>query len=298
MNDVLPISVVVPTIGRASLLSSCLGSIARCRPGAAEIIVVDQSGHHAVHAAVDEWASAGARLVSSEVRDRGHAVNLGMQDARNDVVLVTDDDCTVSSSWIETGWLVLKRNTAAIVTGRVLPAGDEHGIPSTIVDEAPRDYTGHVHYGALFGGNMGCDRNEFLAFGGFDVRMTSAEDNDFCYRWLRAGRTLIYEPAMQVWHHGWRSPDELKHVYLAYGRGQGLFYGKHLRSGDLAVLSFLLTDAYRGLRGTLAVLVRGERAWPDARVGLLRGLTRGLVTGLRRPPATGVDQPLSRVPSE
>jgi GT2 family glycosyltransferase len=298
VSDVLPISVVVPTIGRASLLSSCLESIARCRPGAADVVVVDQSADHAVRVVVDEWASAGARLVTSDVRDRGHAVNLGMQHARNDLVLVTDDDCTVSSSWIESAWLVLEHNGAAIVTGRVLPEGDEQGIPSTIVDEAARDYTGHVHYGALFGGNMGCDRNEFLAFGGFDVRVTSAEDNDFCYRWLRAGRTLVYEPAMQVWHHGWRSPDELKRVYVAYGRGQGLFYGKHLRSGDLGVLRFLLTDVYRGLRGTLAVLVRGEPAWPDARVGLLRGLGRGLPTGLRLSPPHGVDQPLSRAPAE
>jgi GT2 family glycosyltransferase len=290
VNPILPISVVVPTIGRAALLSSCLESIAQCRPGAAEIVVVDQSGDGAVQAAVDAWAPSGARLVSSDVRDRGNAVNLGMKHARHDLVLVTDDDCTASVSWIEAGWRELQRNPAAIVTGRVLPTGDTHGIPSTIVDEVPRDYTGHVHYGALFGGNMGCDRNGFLEFGGFDVRVTSAEDNDFCYRWLRAGRTLVYQPAMQVWHHGWRSRDELRRVYLAYGRGQGLFYGKHLRSGDLAVLGFLLTDVYRGLRGTLAVLVRGEQAWPDPRVGLLRGLVRGLATGLRRSPAPDSDR--------
>jgi glycosyltransferase involved in cell wall biosynthesis len=53
----VPLSVVLPTIGRAELLVACLASIAACEPGAAEIIVVDQSGDQAVRSAESMGAS-------------------------------------------------------------------------------------------------------------------------------------------------------------------------------------------------------------------------------------------------
>ena len=39
----VPVSVIVPTIGRVGLLERCLGSLSQCRPRPAEILVVDQS---------------------------------------------------------------------------------------------------------------------------------------------------------------------------------------------------------------------------------------------------------------
>ena len=72
--------------------------------------------------------------------------------------------------------------------------------------------------------------------GGFDELFgpaEAAEDNEFCYRWLRSGGSLRYEPSLVVWHHDWRSPRELERLYVRYARGQGFFYAKHLRRGDL-----------------------------------------------------------------
>ncbi len=244
-------------------------------------MVVDQSGEDAVPAVVRSFAAVGARTVASRVRDRSVAVNLGLREADHELVLVTDDDCTVAPSWVETAWTHLSRDPDAIVTGRVLAAGETSAVASTITREAPHDYTGEVHYGALFGGNMACSRSRVLELGGFDERVKVAEDNDFCYRWLRAGRPLRYEPELVIWHHSWRTPAEMKRHYVAYGRGQGLFYAKHLRRRDTRVVPFLARDLYRGIRGVAARIVRGPYEWPDARLGLLRGLLVGLIEGWR-----------------
>src|SRR6478735_1675316 len=101
---------------------------------------------------------------------------------------------------------------------------------------------------------------------------TAAEDNDFCYRWLREGNRLLYEPALRVWHHDWRTADELREVYRRYGQGQGAFYAKHLRRGDLRMLGFLAKDLYGGARAATgaALLRQPERA--RAPLGLLRGI--------------------------
>jgi GT2 family glycosyltransferase len=284
VNGTRPVTVVVPTIGRADLVESCLVSLAACEPRAAEVIVADQSGRDEVRQVAKRFEWLGVRLLSLDVRSKPLALNLALEEAANEVVLVTDDDCTVDPAWVGAGWAAMSVDPEAVVTGRVLPAGEPSAVPSTIDEAAPRDYTGTLHYGALYGGNMACNRTLVLAFGGFDPRFEAAEDNDFCYRWLRAGRSLRYEPDLVVWHHAWRSPEELVLNYRAYGHGQGVFYAKHLRRGDLRVAPFLLRDLYRGARGVAAQLVRGRSAWPDPRTGLLRGVVVGLVRGLRSRP--------------
>ncbi len=272
-------SVVVPTIGRAELLRRCLESISDCDPRAAEIVIVDQSGDDAVRSVVAGFASSNARLLVSAERDRSLAVNRGMREAEHDVGLVTDDDCTVAPSWVGIAWKHLSSDPRTIVTGRVLPVGDAVSIPSLVGSAAPRDYTGEIHYDILFGCNMACSRDGFLALGGFDERVKLAEDNDFCYRWLRAGQPLRYDPDLLIWHHAWRGPEELQRHFRAYARGQGIFYAKHLRARDPAMVRFLVRDVRRAARGIASRLVRGPAAWPDARLALPRGIAAGLVEG-------------------
>lgn len=291
MSATRPVTVVVPTIGRPQLLDACLASLAACDPQADEVIVVDQSRDGAVGAVVGRYAPA-VRLLRLDVANKSVALNLALESARHDAVLVTDDDCTVAPSWVAAAWSQLDRDRQAIVTGRVLAAGDELGVPSTISDESPRDYTGEIHYGALYGGNMACRASLVLAEGGFDERLPVAEDNDLCYRWLRSGRPLRYEPELVVWHHAWRSRTEMSRVHRSYGHGQGLFYAKHLRAGDLGVVRFLARDLYRGARGLAARGIRSRSGWPDPRTGLLRGVAAGLVEGWStfgsgRKPGTG-----------
>jgi GT2 family glycosyltransferase len=276
-----PVSVVIPTIGRAELLDACLRSLAACEPQAAEVLVVDQSGDEAVESVVARFSGDGVRLLRSTVRDRSLAVNQGMREAQHDIVLVTDDDCTVAPTWVETAWTHLARDVETIVTGRVLPVGDAVAVPSLVGANEPHDYTGESNYDVLFGCNMACNRRRFLALGGFDERVKLAEDNDFCYRWLRAGQRLHYDPALLIWHHAWRTPAELELHFRGYARGQGIFYAKHLRGGDFRIIGFLARDLRRTLRGVAARMVRGRSEWPDARLALPLGVTRGMYVGWR-----------------
>jgi GT2 family glycosyltransferase len=280
--DVVPASVVIATIGPADRVEACLKSISECEPRPAEIIVVDQSGDDAVHAAVVRFATAGARLLTTSVRGKSPAVNKGVEDARNEIVLLTDDDCTVATTWAATAFAYISADLETIVTGRVLPAGDAAGVASLVGLDEPRDYTGEIHDDVLFGCNMACSRSSFLALGGFDEGVNLVEDNDFCYRWLRAEHRLQYDPALLVWHHGWRTAEELQRQFRGYARSQGIFYAKHLRQRDLGVLRFLARDIRRATRAILARILRGSSEWPDARLALPFGVTAGLLEGWKR----------------
>ena len=282
--DTRPVSVVIPTLGRIEPLRSCLESLAACRPRADEILVVDQSGQSAVQELTDGFAPFGARLVRCTGRGVSKGRNLGMERAVHEVVLVTDDDCTVADDWVAIAWELMSREPAGIVTGRVLPVGDPLAVPSSKDDATPHDFTGEVQSGALFPNNMALGRSPVLAEGGFDERFgptEAAEDNEFCYRWTKAGHPLRYEPSLVVWHHDWRTPEQLEQLYVAYARGQGFFYAKHLRRGDPTMLSYIARDLYWALRGCAAALVKRRERWTDPRRGILRGLPRGLLDGWR-----------------
>ena len=289
MSRTVSASVVVPTVGRPQLLRRLLDSLARCDPLPAEILVVDQSGDEQVARAIHD---AGARLVRSTRTGAASAMNLGLQEARHEIVLFTDDDCTVAPDWISSAYAQMKRDHTVIVTGRVLPFGDPLSVPSTKDANAPQDYTGDVTFSALYSGNMALGRSTVLSFGGFDERLLVAYDNDFCYRWLRAGRSLRYEPAMVVWHNAWRTRPELEALYVAYARGQGAFYAKHLRGGDVTLLPSIAGHLYAGVRSLGAAVIKRRPAWADSRRGILRGLPAGFVEGWR---TFGRDEPAHRL---
>jgi GT2 family glycosyltransferase len=278
-----PVSVVLPTIGRPELVRSCLDSLARCEPRAAEILIVDSSDDDLVAGVVAGFEEARARRIECRRLGLGSAFNLGLQEARHEIVLLTNDDCTVEPSWVGRGFHHASRDPDTIVTGRVRPQGDPAVVPSTNDDPVAREYSRQVAF-VLYTQSMALHRSALLGFGGFDGRIQpSAEDNDLSYRWLRAGLRIRYEPDFVVWHHDWRTREQLERLYVGYGIGQGMVYGKHLRRGELAVLPLLGATVYWSARAVVARLVRGAEPRPDPRLGMLRGLPKGLVRGWRAP---------------
>ena len=276
----MSVTVVLPTIGRPELVRQCLDSLAACEPRADEILVVDSSDDDAVLDVVDDFAPL-ARTIHCAAPGLGTAFNVGLSEARHEIVLLTNDDCTVEPNWVERGLAHVSAHGAAIVTGRVRPRGDPEVVPSTIDDPTPHEYEGKGAF-VLFTQCIALRRSPVLEFGGFDGSVRpSAEDNDLSYRWLRAGRRIRYEPDFVVWHHDWRTPEQLARLYVGYGIGQGMVYGKHLRHGDIAIIRHLATAIYWSLRAVAARGVRGFNARPDPRIGMLRGLPTGLVRGWR-----------------
>ena len=89
--------------------------------------------------------------------------------------------------------------------------------------------------------------------GGFDEHFVSAaEDCDLCYRWLRAGRSLRYEPGMVVWHDDWRDDAQLDRLHTYYQYWLAFFYAKHRAAATwhpaIRDAEPLLVAPWRGIR--------------------------------------------------
>jgi GT2 family glycosyltransferase len=282
--SIAPVSVIVRTIGRPTLLESALKSLAGCDPQPAEVLVVDQSDDFSSMEVMARVDLPQGRPIRSRRRGRGLALNEGLRNAGHDFALVVDDDCTVRADWVGAAHSAMLEDPDGIISGRVLPGGpDPRAVPSTICSEEPRDYTGDIDSGALYCGNMACPASAVLAFGGFDeIIRPVAEDCDLCYRWLAAGRRLRYVPDLVVWHHDWRAPEELSQLYVGYAYSRGMFYAKHLRRGDLRMLRYLAGDYHQGLRSLASRVLYGTPRWADQRRGVFRGVPPGLWAGWRQ----------------
>jgi GT2 family glycosyltransferase len=290
--DTRAVSVVIPTVGRRDLLEACVRSVLACHPAAAEIVLVDQSHGSSVTELVESLADPSVRRVGCDGTGTARAMNRGLEMAAHDTVFVTHDDCTVAEDWIGVGSRLAAASPDAIITGRVLPPDGSRYVPSTKTDPQRRDYTGVVTSGVLYPANMIASIRAIRSLGGFDERtsLLVAEDNDLCYRWLAAGRPFHYEPDLVVWHHDWRTPEELVRTHVAYAKAQGGFYAKHLYARDPRVVRLLAWDLRRGLRTTVRGTLRREPRFEDAYREMLRWLPVGLVGGLREARRLGRDR--------
>jgi GT2 family glycosyltransferase len=277
----LPVSVVIPTIGRTELLRSCLRSVAAGTALPAEVILVDQSGGDALAPLIADVPALRVRRIASRARNIAVAYNVGIRAAGEAIIAVTHDDCTVAPDWLEACLRTVARRPELLATGRVMPDGDGDRVPSCKTSEEAREYRNELEVSLLFPANMVAHRAELLALGGFDEAFArAAEDGDLCFRWLRSGRTLRYEPCMTVWHRDWRSADELHALNVRYAFDQGRMYAKHLWRRDWAIAPFVARDG-REAMGLMRDRLRGRPvAAADWRRGLVRGLPAGLAVGL------------------
>jgi GT2 family glycosyltransferase len=278
------LTVVIPTIGRP-VLAQCLEALAGGSALPARVVVVDQSGSESTRRLVDEARRRGLPTVyvSSNGRGPGAGRNEGVRHCTTPFIAAVDDDCCVATDWAERMRARLGVRPDAVITGTV-EASDDHAAPSVRLSDREEVHDRPLRArDPLFTGNMGVARHVFDAVGPFDEHralLPAAEDNDWAYRALQAGHVIIYAPEVRVRHLEWRSQTQLRETQRRYARGQGGFYGRHLRRGDLFIATRLLRDLGWGLW----VLARGlaQRTPEMVMAGWIQltELPRGVAAGL------------------
>lgn len=284
------LSILVPTRNRAPLAAECVGTVLAQRDAPPfELILADQSDGTHTRDAVLAAAAGDPRFrhVVVDGRGRSRALNAALPHARGAWIVMTDDDCLPSSSWLrDLGRAAEAAPPRSIVVGRVVPgpAAPGRGDPPAILDlPAPRTIAGRVDRDWIYP-NVAVPRALFDEIGAFDERLgvgtpiPGGEDNDLGYRLLRAGWTIVYRPEPLVAHAAWRSVAERAALKRDYGIGQGGFYAKHVARGDLFVLGRAVRDLLRATRASAGALLRGRAS--DARGHL--AYAGGLFTGAGR----------------
>jgi GT2 family glycosyltransferase len=287
------ITVIVPTRGRPDLIGQSVRAILANDHPDFDVIVVDQSDDDATAAVVQELASHDRRLryVHTSPPGLSRAYNLGMRLAVAPILAFTDDDCVAAPGWISAiAAAFAAESEAEMLYGSVAMPAALRGVPGEVpvlpiarterLDRA----NGFRIYG--MGANFALRRELLERVGGFDEQLggggplRSSQDFDLQYRAYLAGAVVLLRPDVSVDHYGLRTGEQWPATMRAYNFGNGAFYMKHVRCGDLRAGRMLLA----GLAWMAARQVRHfvDRRRPS-QVPFIGAIIGGIRESLRYP---------------
>ena len=207
-----PVSIVIPIKNRGNLLPNLIKNLLNLNYPQYEIIIVDDCSTDNTKDLLLKYPIKSISLKTSV--GSAKARNIGIKNAKNDIIALTDSDCFVSKNWLKN--LVPFLDKYDIVGGRVVfndsaemkmnPFNQKKKI--VIKKESSMNF--------LNTSNMIFNKYVWNSTGGFiSYRI---EDLEFSWRCLRKGFRLIYVPKGLVIHHGKRSLFQNIKKYLQYGK--------------------------------------------------------------------------------
>jgi glycosyltransferase involved in cell wall biosynthesis len=296
------ISVVVCTRNRADSLARTLESLSAQRYADFEVVVVDQSADDRTRRVVERQRERDRRFRYRYLDTPGlsRAYNVGIRSSAASLLAFTDDDCVAPPEWLDSIQAAFAADPEVVLMyGQVmlppeLASRGEQGGGTPTLPISERRVLGRDGPFTVFGmgANFAARREVFELVGPFDEvlggggPLESSQDFDFMYRVYRSGHSTLLEPAVRVYHYGFRSSDDWPATLRSYGVGLGGFYVKHVRMGDGLALRLLLASLVQAGASVLRHLATAP--WSTGRVVY----ARSIVTGMRRSFAFAIDRDL------
>jgi GT2 family glycosyltransferase len=230
-------SVVIPSHARPGPLSACLRAVldADFPPDRLEVVVVDDGNAVRLEAQVALPAGpVDVRWVRLP-ENVGPAVarNEGARAARGTYLAFIDDDCLADRAVLARLKAALDANPGAAIGGRVVDGSG--GSLYCAADQAILD-AAYAYYNAdpsrarfLSACILALPAGAFRDLQGFDAAHRTAEDREFCARWLASGRRLVYAVDAVVVHAATSSLRRFWRRHFAFGEGAYRFRSRHAR---------------------------------------------------------------------
>jgi len=233
------ISVVVGIRNEERFIEECIESLLRLDypQDSYEIIIIDGMSTDKTRDLVQKYP---VRLLLNERKNVAAARNLGVKNARGDLVAFTDGDCKVYSQWLKI--LVLEMQNApddVVCVGGPNLIFDTDPIFGRIVGYAQETFLGSggsaqsknstkKHYvSSLPNCNAMYKKSAIQEVGCFDERFLIGQDGDLNYRIGKRGHKFLYIPEAQVLHHRRGTFKSFSVRMFKYGMWMAELFKKH-----------------------------------------------------------------------
>ena len=212
------VSIVVPVFNKARFLPAALDSIvAAVRAyGDAELIVVDHGSTDGSRDLVASRYQPIARILDWKGGTIAAVRNHGARAASGEVLSFIDADCTIPLDYFGSLADVLATSGAMATGAEVVPPSSPSWVEEVWYRLHRRARDGEQEW--IGSANLAVVRAAFDAVGGFDERLVTGEDTEFCQR-LRDRGYRIYES------------KRLTAVHLDNAKTVGSFYRKEVWRG-------------------------------------------------------------------
>jgi GT2 family glycosyltransferase len=240
-----------------------------------EVLVCDGESDDDTVAIIERTAAAhtGAdvRVLRNRGRTRQTALNLGLSEARGDLIIGIDGHCRIPRGYVRQLVELSQQTSAAVVGGRVETTGVNPVSSAIAAAQSSRFGVGGIAFRmsdepgpvetVLFGAYR---REAFELLGGYYTELLRTEDDEFHVRLRKAGGVIWMDPAIRFTHFSRPDLPALWRQYYGYGRYKPRVMQMHhivISPRHLVPAAFVL-----GLAGAVATSVVTRRAAPLAAV--------------------------------
>jgi glycosyltransferase involved in cell wall biosynthesis len=229
---VVSISIIIPALNEARMISKCLASLADLDfpRNHFEVILVDNGSTDDTIKIAESFADRiNLRIFQKKgVRISGLR-NLGAREAQGEIVTFLDADCLAPQNWLNQILELALTNNAGVLGAHYLLPEDSTWVGRIWhrYQEAPK--SGHVSH--VPAGDLIMRREDFLKLNGFDETIQTNEDYELCERVRAAGMPVRAYPEIGV-------------IHLGTGQTLRVFFRKQAWHGTHVVKVFL-RDIFR-----------------------------------------------------
>ena len=291
MSDPPVVSVVVPALDDAADLRAAVASVLDQEvPGPVEVIIAVGPSHDATDAVARQLAAGDDRVhVVDNPRGRTSCgLNAAIDAARGSIIARVDARTVLPPGYLARAVSTLRATGAANVGGAQVPVG------ATAVERAValamRSPLGAGGARYRRGGVAGpadtvflgvFDRGALELAGGFDETLERNQDYELNWRLRQLGRTVWFDPGLEVRYRPRGSIAAVARQYASYGRWKCEVVRRHPRSLRLRQLVPPLATAALAVSALVGTRRRAALAVPAAYASALT--VGGLVAGRDQP---------------
>ena len=237
-------SIIIPTFNRPEAIRNCVRALQQQTYASEEfeVLVVDDGSTPPVDAAelTDHQCGsapvADVRVIRQVNSGPAAARNVGVREARGELVAFIDDDCLAEEGWLQKLIETHQQYPQALVGGESANALDDNicSITNQLILNIVYEFYNPNPQDAEFlaSNNWLCRRDMFLDLGGFDdgFRQAGGDDRDFCFRWRAAGYPIVWKRDARAKHLHHQDFSRFLNMYFRYGQGAFLFHQVVARS--------------------------------------------------------------------
>jgi len=245
------ISIIIPSYRSRQYVDRCFQAIFQQTAAVPfEVIVVESSQDRELK---DDIARTypSVKLISLERRTfPGEARNIGLREAKGDIIVFTDMDCVPQPGWIETILRLQERSNYRVIGGAVL-----NGTPRSLIGTAEyivefNEFTPSRPEGEarlLPTCNVALKKSVFDEHGGFES-VVKGSDTLFTRRLLKRGERIYFTSAFQVTHLNRADWPRFLHNQMDLGKGSAQIRRREQMTGSIFVKLPLLIPLIPFLR--------------------------------------------------
>ena len=244
-------SVVIPSMGRRPYLINCIGDLAKMNTLPQEVLVIEQGE---APAALPAPSAFEMRQLHCKEPNASLARNIGLAEARGDIVLFLDDDVRISNpNYLKNHLRHYDDLTVPGVYGQVLEVGQdptEQPDPSVIETDAgwmklPPNYARPCRTRNGASNNLSVRRDLALVVGGMDAwfeKGARREETEFNLRLTKLYGPLVFDPDAGLVHlsadggsRTWGRPRYMSAVPMHHIVGHWYFLLRAIRDRTLSL---------------------------------------------------------------